>query len=180
MGEREMSKAKLTILGILIGILSAILWPVYKDYRELKKARDLAPVLTEDEKAKVIIKDRKVTTVTKDKTTVKRGVRNPVITVKKDGTVKVIAPQLGFIFEPGMCGFYSDRFYGGIDAQWFYWRQLGVYSGAGLSTESRHIRLNINLIGVGYNFTNKYFSNTSVFMAYNLNQKWSIGLRVRF
>jgi hypothetical protein len=140
-----------------------------------------APVLDPGQKAKIIIEPSKVVSVTSKGVVEAKGVRQAVIAVTEKGDVIISAPQKGFIFEPGLCAFTtSERQYVGLDVQWYFWKRWGVYSGAGMGTQSRQIRINVNLIGVGYTFNNKFFSNTSVFTALTLDKKLSAGIRVKF
>lgn len=172
---------RLSIVLILLGILLLMLFPYWKDYRDLKRQKKMTPILKQNEKSKIIIEDKKVIIVSKDKTKIKQGVRDIAVTVKDDGTVDVYAPELGFTFEPGYCGFYAkERFYGGIDIQWAYWRNFGLYSGIGITGDSDDLFGAFNIVGIGYTLPWKLMSNTTVFTAINDSKKFSAGIRVRW
>jgi len=175
-----MNRLKKYFLLILIFIAGFFIWPYIRDAKEIKDRQMKSIVLQPDELIKVSMARKKLTIVKPNKVTIKRGVRNTVIIVKKDGTVKVSAPQSGLIFEPGICVYYAGQLSVGLDTQWFYWKNWGVYSGVGIGIHSTNSRLNVNLIGLGYNLPGKMISNTSIFVAYNTNQVISTGLRVRW
>ena len=146
------------------------------------------PILTQTEKSKVIIdtSKNKVTIIRRDgeKQVIRdiSGSRKVSVTLTKDGELKVYAPTKGFIFEPGILfGMDSKNSLLGLDAQFFYWRRVGLL--AGLSAPPRRGLLLQDIrahIAFGYNMADLRMPNTNVFVGYNSKQSILVGLRVRF
>lgn len=170
----------LALTGFLVAI-GIIIYPYYKDYKDLKRKEKIAPVLKPGEKVKVIKDKNKVIIVDKDETVIRHNPRDTVITVTDDGKVDVYAPIMGFIFEPGYCGFYTDdKFWIGIDSQWFYWRYLGINSGIGLTTSHNYLKLRLNVVSLSYTPSWKYMTNTSIYAGLNDKSDFLVGIRAKW
>lgn len=181
-------------LEILVGVVLAgfIFTKCHK--AEVAKEQVLtAPVLKADEKEKIVV-DTKRKTVSvisriaspKDvnapvpqvvKTT--EGVRKVVVTEKMDGSITVTPITKGFIFEPGLALYYSDRARLGLDVQFAYWHAYGLLLGAGvnLGEEPRTVRAHI---AVSRTLPLNLFSNTSVFVGVDNKKDFTAGLRIAF
>lgn len=139
--------------------------------------------LAPDEKEKVSIDNNtKVIRITKrDKqgnvkqSVVGDGGRKAEIVINKDGTVSVTSQTHGFIFEPGISAFVSDKPRIGLDVQWAYWHRWSLSFGAG--TEGRTID---GYGAVNYLLPFNSFSNTSVFAGYSARKQIVLGIRVKF
>jgi hypothetical protein len=163
-----------------------MLYPYYRDYQKLKRKQITSPVLKDGEKVKIIKDGNKVIIVEKGKdgktkTKIRHQPRDTVITVDKDGDVKVYAPIMGFIFEPGYCGFYTDnKLWVGIDSQWFYWRYLGFVSGIGVAKRNDKLNIRLNILSLSYTPSWRYMTNTSFYAGLNDKTDFLAGLRVKW
>ncbi len=152
-----------------------------------------SPVLKENEKQKIIVdtKHRTVSVVRRvgspsrpgdtipqvTKTT--EGVREVVVTETDDGEITVTAITAGFICEPGLSLYYSDRARLGLDVQVAYWHSYGLLLGAGvnLGEGPRTIRAHV---AVSRTLPLNLFRNTSVFVGVDNKKDVVGGLRISF
>jgi len=170
---------KLTV--ILLGIVGIILYPYYKLWKMKTYNEKVSLTLKDNEKRKIIIEDRTITNVEKDKIEVKSGARTTVITVKNDGSIDLYSPTIGFICEPGYATFYSnEKLWVGLDIQWFYWRRIGLLSGIGLRSENHDLKGKINVLSLSYTMPFKILSNTSMYIGLNDSTKFLAGIRVKW
>ena len=172
------------VFWIVLIILAFIGLNYFASKQADRKKVAIAPVLTETEKAKFIIdtRKRKITIVRRkgDKQVIETitGIRDASMTVTKDGEVKTYAPTKGFVFEPGLSiGMDNQDVLLGLDAQFFYWRRLGLIGGVSAPPHSglriKDLRAHIAL---GYDL----ISNTSVYIGYNIKGSIQAGCRLRF
>jgi hypothetical protein len=152
-----------------------------------------APVLKDNEKEKIIIDTRRktVSVVTRIGTpknpgatvpqVVKKteGVRKVVVTETDDGQIIVTPIDKGFIFEPGVAIYYSDRARLGLDVQVAYWHSYGLVLGAGVNmgNEPRTIRAHV---AISRSIPLNLLSNTSVFVGVDNKKDITAGLRIAF
>jgi hypothetical protein len=152
-----------------------------------------SPVLKDNEKQKIIVDTRRKTIqVVRRVGTVKqpgasipqvtettRGVRKVVVTETDDGEITVTAITKGFVFEPGLALYYSDRARLGLDVQIAYWHSYGLVLGAGvnLGEEPRTVRAHV---AVSRTLPLNLFSNTSVFIGVDNKKDVVGGLRITF
>ena len=154
----------------------------------------ISPVLKEHEKEKIIIDTQhKTVSVVRRVGSVKNpvdavipqvekrteGVRKVVVTETDDGEITVTAITHGFICEPGVAIYYSDRARLGLDVQVYYWHQYGLVLGAGVNMggEPRTVRAHI---AVTRTLPINLFSNTSVFLGVDNKKDVVGGLRLTF
>ena len=153
-----------------------------------KQSKQIAttPILTDAEKSKVIVKPGRTEIITRDgdKQVIetKPGTRDTVVTVGKDGKVKVYAPTIGFIFEPGISfGIDEKDSLLGLDSQFFYWRKLNLLGGFAAppyhGMKHKDIRA---YAGISYSLMDIKLPNSSFFIAYNTKKAIMVGARVRF
>jgi hypothetical protein len=151
------------------------------------------PVLKENEKQKVIVDTRRKTVsvvrrigtpknpgaVVPQVERTTRGVRKVVVTETNDGEITVTAITKGFVCEPGLALYYSDRARLGLDVQIAYWHSYGLVLGAGvnLGEEPRNIRAHV---AVSRTLPLNLFSNTSVFVGVDNKKDVVGGLRIQF
>lgn len=181
----------------IVTALLALSWTCLELYRRQQAAEQFitAPVLKENETQKIIVDTsrRRVQVVrrvpvgkgrdekggTTQAVKVTEGARKVVVTEHTDGTVQVTAVNKGFIAEPGLALYYSDRARIGLDVQVAYWKQWGVVLGAGLNLgdEPRTIR---GHIAVTRALPLDFLSNTSAFVGVDHKKEVVAGLRLRF
>lgn len=167
-------------LGIVL-ILMLCLWfhSCQKQKPVVVSSTALAP--SETEKISLDTSKKTVTVTRREKTgqvvqqVLADGSRKATITVNQNGTVTVKAETYEWIFEPGLCAFYSDRPRIGLDADVFYWQRWGV--NAGLGYGGRNLDA---YAGVSYLLPLQFTGNTSVVLGYSLRKQVVVGLRVRF
>lgn len=185
-----MSKKIGLILEIVAGLALAGLI-----FTKCHKAEQVltTPVLKENEKQKIIVDTRRKTIqvvrrignvkhpgeAVPQVTKTTSGVRKVVVTETDDGEITVTAIQSGFVCEPGLAIYYSDRARIGLDVQIAYWHSYGLVLGAGVNMgeEPRTIRAHI---AVSHTLPLNLLSNTSVFLGVDNKKDVVGGLRIQF
>lgn len=185
-------------LGLYLEILAAVALAGFIFTKCHKKAVQTeqaltAPVLKDNEKEKIIVDTKRKTisvvrrvgtaknpsAVVPQVVTKTEGVRKVVVTEETDGTIVVTPITHGFVFEPGIALYYSDRARLGLDVQFAYWHEYGLLLGAGVNmgAEPRTIRAHIAL---SRTLPLNLLSNTSVFIGVDNKKDVTAGLRIAF
>lgn len=175
-------------VGLVLVVLGLVLNKCHKQEQVLT-----TPVLKENEKQKIIVDTRRKTIqvvrrignvkhpgeAVPQVTKTTSGVRKVVVTETDDGEITVTAVQSGFVCEPGLAIYYSDRARLGLDVQLAYWHSYGLVLGAGvnLGEEPRTIRAHV---AVSRSLPLNLFSNTSVFVGVDNKKDVVGGLRIQF
>lgn len=166
----------------------------YVQRKNLEQQIITAPILKETENQKIIVdtNKKKVTVVKRgpigkgkdgksgtEVTKVTEGARKVVITEDRDGTIRVVALNKGFCFEPGLALYYSDSARLGLDVQLAYYKRWGVLLGAGVNMgeEPRTIRAHV---AVNYALPLSFMDNTSMFLGMDHKKEVVAGARLRF
>ena len=148
--------------------------------------------LEDNERRKAIINFRENTLILVERdgehTEVKLtpGLREAEIVQDLDGSVRVIAPTWGFVFEPGYTTFVSQgKPHVGLDIQWFYWRRLGLSSGGGVrgatkQVKDRSLEFGAYPLALNYNLPFRWTPNTNLFLGMDDQIKPTFGATVKW
>lgn len=175
------------ILFTLLAILLLVVYPYYKDYRELKDKQKFAYNLKENENDKVIVSGRTVTHIkrvhlpdgtTRQKIIRKVGVRKVATTVRKDGSIDVYAVQHGPTFEPGISVGYGESARVGIDAELYYWKKWAL--GGGFDSDVKTFKRVRAHVGIFRDIYLKSFNNSSLYFGVDNTATTRLNFRIRF
>lgn len=167
--------------GAVVGVLVVTGLFLFRQWQNRK--HDLPATLTaaQAKTSQVIIDtQRKEVTVRPlnglpGKVNVGNGIRRVVITQDEKGRLHIEAPQSGWIVEPGLSLFYSDKLRLGADVQLYYWHAFGVTIGLGSDTHQSYDAYG----AVTYNLPFALTSNTSIFAGYSIRRYATFGVRVK-
>lgn len=171
----------LILVGLFLGLIG-LLSHIRNASRKLNEA--VSPILKDNEKEKIVVdtQSKTVTVVSRDGNkqvvNITEGTRNAVITEDNQGHLSVWSPTHGFVFEPGISVFTSDRFRVGGDVQWYYWRSYGVLTGVGVNLNGK--KDFDEYIAVSYNLPFHVVSDISIFTGYSVHKNLVFGLRDKF
>jgi len=187
---------KLKYKLLVTGTIFITLFSVFKYYKhQSQKLRDMSmPVLTGNEREKLIINNAThtitKTTFVNNINSLKTGTlpsqvtqvisntaRTTIITEDVRGNLSIYNPSSGFLFEPGLCLFYSTDFKVGLDFQWFYFKRFGLFSGFGVNPRTKN---GDGYVSLGYTLPFSKFDNTSIYCGYSAKQSIILGCRVKF
>jgi hypothetical protein len=177
---------KLKIIGLIVLLASVVVWL----NREPAPPAVQSVTLAADEKAKVLISDKKITVVKRkadgaQKTDVHYVPDTATVTYKDDGNVSVYVKQAGLKLGPGVgAAVIGKDTTITLDTQVAYWRRMNLHIGVGFRTQStpgafhEHVRL---FGAVGYQLPWTWTQNTSILVGYAPVQKAAVaGLRLKF
>lgn len=146
--------------------------------------------LADNESSKVLVKDRKVTVIHRNKdgttrTETKYVPSDVSIITDSRGVTHVKVKQIGFMFEPGLTlATYDGSFGAGPSIKFAYYKRMGIC--AGNITVMKGGKLNLDnvvnpYVGISYDLPFRFSTNTSVLVGYGFMDKQPlVGLRVRF
>jgi len=175
------NKLKLTLITLLVLVSGLLLYRCNRD----PKSDFTSTKLEEDDQAKVIIGNNKVTVVKRNP----NGTNNistkyipdhATVTLKKDGTIDFKVQNFGFEAAPGI-GVIGTSIGGAVslDLQFMYWKRTALTAGIGVQMVA-HPKV-MPFVAVAYRLPWDVVSNTSVIAGYAPLQKSPVlGLRVRF
>lgn len=122
-------KIKAIGIGVAVVLVGILFWWLNRD-----KVIDTPPgTLPPGDIARIVVRGRTVTTITKEKTTREFAPGGADIRVHKGGDVTVRVQKFGLTLEPGVGVGYVD--YHGklvVDAKVIYWRRMGGHIGVTL------------------------------------------------
>jgi hypothetical protein len=166
-----------TVLGLVLLILWHFHKPKYTPDELSLNPNEVAKVIVDTRQKRIaeVRRIKGIPTVVNEHT----GIRKAEITVTKEGKVNVKSPIIGFTFEPGLVVGVANSFRVGLDAQFAYWNQFGIFSGITVAPEFGKYQVGAHL-AVGMNLPFSLTPNTSVFVGYDTRARLIAGLRTAF